>query len=41
MSNGKGDSPRPMTIPYDKYVDNWDAIFKKKTPKVKKPKKQK
>ncbi len=28
--NGKGSSPRPFSVSYDKYADNWDAAFKKK-----------
>lgn len=28
--NGKGDKPRPLSIPLEKFDNNWDAIFKKK-----------
>ena len=28
--NGKGDKPRPKTVPLEKFDSNWDAIFKKK-----------
>lgn len=28
--NGKGDKPRPLGIPLDKFDNNWDSIFKKK-----------
>jgi hypothetical protein len=28
--NGKGDKPRPVGIPLEKFDSNWDAIFKKK-----------
>ena len=28
--NGKGDKPRPLSIPIEKFDNNWDAIFKKK-----------
>jgi hypothetical protein len=28
--NGKGDTPRPLSIPQDKFSDNWDRIFGKK-----------
>ena len=28
--NGKGDKPRPLGIPLEKFDNNWDAIFKKK-----------
>lgn len=24
---GKGDTPRPLGVPIDKFDDNWDAIF--------------
>ena len=30
MSNGKGSKPRPLSVSYDRYADNWDDIFKKK-----------
>jgi hypothetical protein len=26
----KGDKPRPMTVSYDKYVENWGKIFGEK-----------
>lgn len=28
---GKGDSPRPFSVPQKEFDKNWDAIFKKKT----------
>lgn len=28
--NGKGSKPRPLSVPYEKYSDNYDAIFRKK-----------
>lgn len=28
--NGKGDKPRPLGVPLEKFDNNWDAIFKKK-----------
>ena len=28
--NGKGDKPRPLSIPRKKFEDNWDKIFKPK-----------
>ena len=28
---GKGDAPRPLGVPMDKFDDNWEAIFGKKT----------
>ena len=28
--NGKGDKPRPIGIPLEKFDSNWDSIFKKK-----------
>jgi hypothetical protein len=32
MSNGgKGDSPRPFSVPLKKFDANWEAIFGKKT----------
>jgi hypothetical protein len=30
MSNGKGDKPRPLAVPYEQYADNFDNIFRKK-----------
>ena len=30
---GKGDTPRPLGVPMDQFDNNWDAIFKNKTPK--------
>ena len=30
MSNGKGSKQRPLSVSYDKYADNFDAIFRKK-----------
>lgn len=33
---GKGDAPRPFSVPKEKFDSNWDAIFKKKPePEVK------
>jgi|TARA_R110002020_G_scaffold136118_1_gene303744 hypothetical protein len=29
--SGKGDKPRPLSIPYKKYADRYDAIFSKPT----------
>ena len=29
---GKGSSPRPYSVDQKTYSDNWDRIFKKKTP---------
>jgi uncharacterized membrane protein (UPF0127 family) len=28
--NGKGSKPRPLSISYDEYSDNWDNIFSQK-----------
>lgn len=28
--NGKGDKPRPLSIPLEQFDNNWDSIFKKK-----------
>lgn len=28
--NGKGSKPRPFSISYDQYADNWDNIFSQK-----------
>lgn len=33
--NGKGDKPRPYSVPLETFDNNWDAIFKKKTEKDK------
>ena len=30
---GKGDTPRPLGVPMDKFDNQWDAIFGNKTPK--------
>jgi len=30
---GKGSSPRPFSVSQQKFGDNYDAIFRKKTPK--------
>jgi hypothetical protein len=27
--SGKGSKPRPLSVSYDTYKDNWDEIFKK------------
>ena len=26
---GKGSSPRPLSVDYDKYIENWNKVFKK------------
>ena len=31
---GKGDAPRPLGVPMDKFDAQWDAIFGKKQPKT-------
>lgn len=36
--NGKGDKPRPISD-YQKFISNWDEIFKKDKKKVAKDKK--
>ena len=28
--NGKGDKPRPKSVPLEQFDSNWDSIFKKK-----------
>lgn len=33
--NGKGSQPRPKSVPYNQYSDNWDKIFGKKKKKAK------
>lgn len=33
--NGKGSKPRPLSVSYDKYADNFDDIFRKKKIKSK------
>ena len=30
--NGKGDTPRPLSIDQETFAQNWDRIFGKKTP---------
>ena len=32
---GKGSKPRPLSVSYDKYADNFDDIFRKKKIKSK------
>lgn len=32
---GKGDTPRPLSVPKEKFDSNWNAIFKKQPDKVK------
>jgi hypothetical protein len=27
MTNGKGDTPRPLSIPADRFKANWDETF--------------
>jgi hypothetical protein len=27
--SGKGSKPRPLSVSYDTYKDNWDEIFRK------------
>ena len=31
--NGKGSKQRPLSVPYEKYSDNFDNIFRKDKPK--------
>ena len=33
--NGKGSKPRPLSVSYNKYADNFDDIFRKKENKIK------
>jgi hypothetical protein len=33
--NGKGSKPRPLSVSYNKYADNFDDIFRKKKIKSK------
>lgn len=28
--NGKGSKPRPLSVSYDRYAQNWENIFSKK-----------
>lgn len=28
MSNGKGDDPRPLSVPMEEYFDKWDYTFR-------------
>lgn len=30
MSNGKGDSPRPLSVDSETFANNWERIFAKK-----------
>jgi hypothetical protein len=34
-TNGKGSKPRPYSISYNKYCENFDSIFRKNKPKDK------
>ena len=36
--NGKGSKPRPYSVKYSQYCENWDNIFKKKPVKPEKEK---
>jgi hypothetical protein len=29
---GKGSKPRPLSVPYEEYENNWDKIFGEKIP---------
>ena len=31
---GKGDTPRPLVVPLEKFDNNWDAIFGKDKKKI-------
>ena len=31
--NGKGSKPRPLSIKYQQYAENWEAIFSKQKQK--------
>jgi hypothetical protein len=31
--NGKGSKPRPFSIKYQQYAENWDSVFSKKKDK--------
>ena len=33
--NGKGSKPRPYSVKYSTYCENWDNIFRKKPSKKK------
>lgn len=33
--NGKGSKPRPLSVSYKTYTENYDNIFRKKKPKGK------
>jgi hypothetical protein len=37
--NGKGSKPRPLSVSYKTYSENYDNIFGKKKPEEPKPKK--
>lgn len=37
--NGKGSKPRPLSVSYKTYTENYDNIFRKKKPEETKPKK--
>lgn len=34
---GKGSSPRPLSVKYDTYANNYDRIFKKQIKKESRP----
>lgn len=40
VAGGKGDAPRPLGVPADKFSNNWDAIFGKKMAPEPEPKKE-
>lgn len=33
--NGKGSKPRPFSVSYEEYINNWESIFGKKKSKKK------
>jgi hypothetical protein len=37
--NGKGSKPRPLSVSYKTYTENYDNIFRKKKPEETKSKK--
>jgi hypothetical protein len=34
VQNGKGDAPRPLSVSWDTFRENWDLIFKSKDPSL-------
>lgn len=41
LMSGKGDTPRPLSVPQETFASNWDLIFKKPKAEPSKEEKEK